>query len=70
MPSWKHRRRLVYTTYVLSVAMITFAAITYRSDTQTAREMIVGAVSLIAIIMTAYTAFATLDDKWNNEERE
>lgn len=64
-PSWKHRRRLIYATYVLAVAMIVFAMAVYRSDTSVASQLIVGAVSLISIILTAYTAFATLDDKWH-----
>jgi hypothetical protein len=46
--------------------MITFAMVTYRSDTNVARELIVGAVTLLSIILTAYTAFATLDDKWHD----
>jgi hypothetical protein len=64
-PSWKHRRRLIYATYVLAVGMIVFAMATYRSDTSVASQALVGAVSLISIILTAYTAFATLDDKWH-----
>jgi hypothetical protein len=64
-PSWKHRRRLIYATYVLAVGMIVFAMVTYRSDTSVASQALVGAVSLISIILTAYTAFATLDDKWH-----
>lgn len=56
----------MYATYGLAVAMIIFSAITYRSDTQIAREMIVVAGSLLGIILTAYTAFATLDDKWHD----
>lgn len=62
-PSWKHRRRLIYATYALGVVMIVFAMATYRSDTSVASQLIVGAVSLISIILTAYTAFATLDDR-------
>lgn len=64
-PSWKHRRRLIYATYVLGVVMIVFAMATYRSDTSVASQLIVGAVSLISIILTAYTAFATLDDRYH-----
>ena len=63
---WKHRRRLIYSTYVLCVTMVLFGMLTYRTDTSVAREMIVGAVSLMTIILTAYTAFATLDDKWHD----
>jgi hypothetical protein len=65
-PLWKHRRRLIYSTYGLCAAMILFGMLTYRSDTNVARELIVGAVSLLTIILTAYTAFATLDDKWHD----
>jgi disulfide bond formation protein DsbB len=64
-PSWHHRRRLIYSTYVLSAIMILFGAITYRTDSQVSTQLIVGGVSLISIILTAYTAFATLDDKWH-----
>jgi hypothetical protein len=46
--------------------MVFFGMATYRSDTQVARELIVGAVALLTIILTAYTAFATLDDKWHD----
>ena len=64
-PSWKHRRRLIYASYALAAGMIVFAMATYRSDTSVASQLIVGGVSLISIILTAYTAFATLDDKWH-----
>jgi cell division protein FtsW (lipid II flippase) len=65
-PLWKHRRRLIYATYGLCLTMIIFGMVTYRTDTNVARELIVGAVSLLTIILTAYTAFATLDDKWHD----
>jgi len=63
---WKHRRRLIYSTFVLCLTMIIFGMATYRSDTNVARELIVGAVSLLTIIITAYTGFATIDDKWHD----
>ena len=63
---WTHRRRLIYGTFVLCLIMISFGMVTFRSDTNVARELIVGAVSLLTIILTAYTAFATLDDKWHD----
>lgn len=56
----------MYGTYALCVLMLVFAAATYRSDTNVSRELTVGAVSLLTIILTAYTAFATLDDKWHD----
>ncbi len=65
-PLWKHRRRLIYSTYILCTVMIIFGMLTYRSDTNVAREAIAGSVALLTVIMTAYTAFATLDDKWHD----
>lgn len=65
MPSWKHRRRLIYATYFLSVLMILYAGVNYAIDGEVARELIIGGVAMLSIILTAYTAFATLDDKWH-----
>jgi len=70
VPSWQHRRRLIYATYALSVLMIIYAAINYAIDGEVARELIIGAVAMISIILTAYTAFATLDDKWHFKDDE
>jgi hypothetical protein len=42
--------------------MIVFAALTWRSDTQVATQLIVGGVALLSITLTAYTGFATLED--------
>lgn len=69
MPSWKHRRRLIYSSYIISVLMIG-TALLMRDSEEVARELIVGGVALIAIILTAYTAFATLDDKWHFKDDE
>jgi len=62
VPSWKHRRRLIYLSFALSSFMILFGAITYSSDSSVSRELIIGGVALISIILTAYTAFATYED--------
>jgi polyferredoxin len=69
LPSWKHRRRLIYLSYLVSVLMIV-SGITIREFEEVARELIIGGVALITIILTAYTAFATLDDKWHFKEEE
>lgn len=70
MPPWKHRRRLIYFTVLLSAGMIMFAAATYKSDTSVATQLIIGGVSLLSITLTAYTGFATLQDirLWKQEE--
>jgi hypothetical protein len=72
VPSWKHRRRLIYLSFALSAFMILFGAITYEADSSVSRELIIGGVALISIILTAYTAFATYEDvktrKGNHED--
>lgn len=49
-------------SFVLSALMIVFGAVTYASDSSVSRELIIGGVALISIILTAYTAFATYED--------
>jgi predicted signal transduction protein with EAL and GGDEF domain len=62
MPSWKHRRRLIYASYILGAGMVIFGAITYPSDTQVGSQMVIGGVGLITVILTAYTGFAAYED--------
>jgi hypothetical protein len=61
-PSWKFRRKLIYGAYRLSFAMIIFGAITYVSDTSVGSGLVAGGVSLLGIILTAYTAASTYQD--------
>ena len=72
MPPWKHRRRLIYFAVFLAAGMIVFAAATWRSDTSVATQLIVGGVSLLSIVVTAYTGFATFEDVrlWKIQEQE
>jgi hypothetical protein len=67
-PSWKHRRRLIYASYLLGAGMIIFGAATYLTDTQVGSQLVIGGVALISIILTAYTGFAAYEDTklWNN----
>jgi predicted signal transduction protein with EAL and GGDEF domain len=62
MPSWKHRRRLIYAACALGTGMIAFGALTYKTDTAVASQLIVGGVALISIVLTAYTSFAAIED--------
>jgi hypothetical protein len=51
--------------------MIVFAMFTSFADTGVSNQMVVGGVSLISIILTAYTAMATYEDvqiSKNNEK--
>ncbi len=56
----------------LAKVKILFGAVTYASDSSVSRELIIGGVALISIILTAYTAFATYEDvkirKRDNED--
>lgn len=72
MPPWKHRRRLIYGTCILAALMIIFAACTYRSDSGVSTQLIVGGVSLLSIVITAYTGFATFQDTrlWGSQQKE
>lgn len=69
-PSWKFRRKLIYGSYRLSFAMIIFGAITYASDTAVGSGLVAGGVTLLSVILTAYTAAATYQDVrlWNNSD--
>jgi hypothetical protein len=61
-PSWKYRRRLIFVSFYLGVAMIVFAAATFFFDTQVGVELIVGGVALITLVTGAYIAGATVED--------
>ncbi len=50
--------------------MVIFGAITYRSDSSVSRELIIGGVALISIILTAYTGFATYEDVKNRKRED
>jgi hypothetical protein len=52
--------------------MIVFGAVTYWSDTQVGSQLVIGGVSLITVILTAYTGFAAYEDVklWKQEENE
>jgi hypothetical protein len=49
-------------SFLLASLMIVFGAATWASDSSVSRELIIGGVALISIILTAYTAFATYED--------
>lgn len=62
-PSWKYRRKLIYGGYRLGFAMVIFGALTFLVDQWgVGTTLITGGVSLISIILTAYTATATFED--------
>jgi hypothetical protein len=61
-PSWKFRRKLIFGAYRVGVVMIVFGMFTFFWDTQVSVQLVIGGVALISIILTAYTASATIED--------
>lgn len=66
--NWKFRRRLIYGSYRLAVAMIIFGAATFFFDTQVSNQLVIGGVAILTIIATAYTASATYEDVKRQKE--
>lgn len=62
-PSWQFRRTLIFGAYRLGFAMIVFGGVMFLVDQWgVGVALITGGVSLISIILTAYTATATFED--------
>ena len=61
-PSWKHRRRLIYGAYALGVVMVLFGLGQFIFDSQAGIQAIIGGVSLISIIVSAYVGFSAFED--------
>jgi hypothetical protein len=66
-PRWQHRRRLIYGTCGLAFAMI-LTAMFDVTDRQVSSQLVVGAVSLLSIVLGSYVGFATFDDKWQKDD--
>ena len=61
-PSWIHRRRLIYGAYALGVIMVLFGLGQFLFDSQAGIQAIIGGVSLISIIVSAYVGFSAFED--------
>ena len=66
-PRWKHRRRLVYVVTGFSLLMLTVAMFDF-TDRQVSSQLVVGAVSLLSIVLGSYVGFSTYDDKWRSSD--
>ena len=64
---WKFRRRLIYGSYRLSVFMCVFGGIAVFLYPEVSTALITGGVTLLSIIVSAYVAGATIDDKINKD---
>lgn len=72
-PSWKFRRKLIFASFRLGFAMVIFGGFMFLVDQfGVGVALITGGVSLISIILTAYTATATFEDVklWRKDEPE
>jgi polyferredoxin len=71
-PSWKYRRKLIYGGYRLGFFMVIFGAFTFLWDREVSAQLVIGGVALISIILTAYTASATVVDvkRWDNKNED
>ena len=70
-PSWAHRRKLIYGSWVLGAVMIIAGGVMFTQDMfGVGVALVTGGVSLISIILTAYTGFATFEDikLWQHDE--
>ena len=68
-PRWKHRRRMVYGSVLLSAGMIVFGAFVWR-DGMVASELVRSGTALLTVILTSYVFGAALDDKWQRADYE
>ena len=64
---WKFRRRLIYGSYRVSVFMVVWGALAIFIYPEVAQALITGGVTLLSIIVSAYVAGATIDDKINKD---
>jgi len=60
-PTWKHRRRLIYGAYGLGIFMVLFGLGQFLFDSQAGVQAIIGGVSLISIIVSAYVGFSAFE---------
>jgi len=64
--SWRIRRRLIHMAVVGGFGMIVVGGIGLFQDRFTG-ELVYGGVTLVTAVISAYTGFATFDDKWQGE---
>lgn len=72
-PSWVHRRKLIYGSWALGALMVVTGGLMFLIDQfGVGVALITGGVSLISIILTAYTGFATFEDVklWKEDNPE
>lgn len=61
-PNWKIRRRYIFASFALGVAMILSAVVAVWADRMGAGDLITGGVALITLILTSYIFGAAWED--------
>ena len=61
-PNWKIRRRYIFASFALGVAMILSAVVAVWADRLGAGDLITGGVALITLILTSYIFGAAWED--------
>lgn len=65
-PSWRIRRKVIWSSIVGGFSMIALGAIGLFQDKMTG-ELITGGVALVTLVASAYIGFGTVDDKWHHK---
>lgn len=64
-PSWRIRRRVIWSSIVGGFAMVGLGAVGLFQDKMTG-ELVAGGVALVTLVASAYIGFGTVDDKWHH----
>lgn len=64
-PSWRIRRRVIWSSIVGGFGMVGLGALGLFQDKMTG-ELVAGGVALITLVASAYIGFGTVDDKWHH----
>lgn len=65
---WKFRRQLIFGAYRLAVFMVLFGALAFFVNPSVATTLINGAVAMLTIVLSAYTAGSVADDRLNRKK--
>jgi hypothetical protein len=61
-PNWRIRRRYIFASFALGVAMILSAVVAVWADRMGAGDLVTGGVALITLILTSYIFGAAWED--------
>jgi hypothetical protein len=68
-PSWRIRRKVIWSSIVGGFSMIALGAVGLFQDKMTG-ELITGGVALVTLVASAYIGFGTVDDKWHHKDNQ